>query len=81
MKAKRIILSVVGVLVGLVALVVILWFNEIRTIASVHQVDSDGYLYEMEYSARYDLDDIIEQDIDDNARLLRYVMSKLSKGL
>ena len=60
MKAKRIILSVVGVLVALVALVVILWFNEIRTIASVHQVDSDGYLYEMEYSARYDLDDIID---------------------
>lgn len=29
MKAKRIILSVVGVLVALVALVVILWFNEI----------------------------------------------------
>ena len=81
MKAKRIILSVVGVLVALVALVVILWFNEIRTIASVHQVDSDGYLYEMEYTAHYDLDDIIEHDIDDNARLLSYVMSKLSKGL
>ena len=74
MKAKKIILSVVGVIVALVALVVILWFNEIRTIASVHQVDNDGYLYEMEDTAHYDLADVIEHDIDDNARLLSYVM-------
>lgn len=78
---KKIFLGLSGLIVFLGIAVGIGWFNEIRTISSVTQVDGDAYLYEMDYKANYDLDEIIENDIDENARLLEFVIGKLSKGL
>lgn len=78
---KKILLGLSGLIVFLGLAVGIGWFNEIRTISSVTQVDGDGYLYEMDYKVDYDLDEIIENDIDENTRLLEYVLGKLSKGL
>lgn len=58
-----------------------IWNGEIKTIGTISQVDRDGYLYRMEYKAGYDLDEVIESDVDSNARLLEYVVRKVGKGL
>ena len=58
-----------------------IWGRELSTILSVRQVDAQGYLYEMDYNASYDLDDIVEADIDSNTKLLQYVIGKLSRGI
>lgn len=79
--AKKIASAVIAIIVAVVIAVLLIWRGEIRTIASVHQVDNDGYLYEMEYHAAYDLDELVESDIDENTKLLEYVIGKLSRGL
>lgn len=78
---KRILIGLGITIVALILAVALIWNKEIRTVASVHQVDNDGYLYEMEYYASYDLDDVIEADIDENTKLLEFVISHLSRGL
>ena len=44
-------------------------------------MDGNPYLYAMEYKASYDLDEIIERDVDQNAELLNYVTAKIGKGI
>jgi len=78
---KRIIKYLLIFLAIIAIAVASLWRKEIKTISSVNQIDTDGYLYEMYYSADYNLDDVIEADIDQNAKLLNYVIEKISKGL
>ena len=68
------------VLVLLLA-VTLLWQGEYRTLSTLRQVDGNPYLYTMEYKAAYDLDDVIEKDVDTNAELLAYVISRIGKGL
>ena len=68
------------VLVLLLA-VTLLWQGEIRTLATVSRVGDNPYLYTMEYKASYDLDEVIEKDVDTNAELLDYVISRIGKGL
>lgn len=58
-----------------------LWGREIATIRTVSQLDKGGYLYQMEYKASYDLDEVINSDIDSNAGLLGYVAGKITHGL
>lgn len=77
-KALKILAGTIAILV-LAALLI--WNREIRTITSVRQVDSDGYLYEMTFKGSYDLDDVMAHDIDENTKLLEYVIGKLSRGL
>lgn len=69
------------IIVLVCALVPIIWGKEISTLKTVTQVDGNKYLYTMEYKASYDLDDVIASDIDENAKLLQYVVSKVGKGL
>ena len=78
---KRIILWVAGILAALCLAVIILWDAEIATLRTVRQVDDNPYLYTMEYKAAYDLDDLVAQDIDSNAKLLEYVIGRIGKGL
>ena len=78
---KRIILWVVGILAALCIAVALLWGGEIATLRTVCQVDDNPYLYTMEYKAAYDLDDMIDNDIDSNAKLLGYVITRIGKGL
>lgn len=55
--------------------------REMKTVNSIAQVGDDPYLYVMENHFRYDLDDVIENDIDSNKKLLVYVTEKISRGL
>ena len=69
------------ILLLLILGVTLVWQGEIRTLATVKQVGDNPYLYTMTYQAKYDLDDIIEKDVDTNAELLQYVISRVGKGL
>ena len=61
--------------------VTLLWQGEYRTLSSLRQVDGNPYLYTMDYKAGYDLDDVIEKDVDTNAELLGYMIARVCKGL
>ena len=81
-KAIKIILIVlISIILALTVIVWCLWGGEIRTLSSLKQVDGNPYLYAMEYKASYDLDEIIERDVDQNAELLNYVTAKIGKGI
>ena len=79
MKTFLKVLLIVILLIPLIA--VCAWWGEIRTLATVRQVGDNPYLYTMEYKAAYDLDDVIAKDVDTNAELLGYVISRVGKGL
>ena len=78
---KKVILWILGILAALVIAVLCIWSGEIRTIGSIESVDGNPYLYRIEYKAAYDLDDVIEKDVDTNADLLDYVVGRIGKGL
>ena len=71
----------IGILAALVLAVALLWGSEIATLSSIESVEGNRYLYQMEYKASYDLDDVIAHDIDENAELLDYVVGRIGKGL
>lgn len=78
---KKVLLWIVGILAALCISVACIWGGEIATLRSVKSVDGNTYLYQMEYRAAYDLDDVIAKDIDENAELLNYVVGRIGKGL
>jgi len=66
----------------LVLVVLCIWQGEIRTVLSVRQVSaSDPYLYTAQYKAPYNLDKVLKSSIDQNAKLLEYVITTLSRGI
>lgn len=77
----KIILTVVAVLAAIVCAAVLVWHGEIATIRTIKSVDGNRYLYSMEYKAGYDLDDVIDSDLDSNAKLLNYIIGRVGKGL
>lgn len=77
-KFLKIFLSVIVVLAVAIAL---LWGRDIRTIASVHQVGDNKYLYEMECFSKYDLDDVLANNIDGNTDLVNYIVKRITKGI
>ena len=78
---KKVLLWIVGILAALMIAVACIWGGELATIRSIHSVGGNEYLYQMEYKASYDLDDLISKDIDENAKLLDYVIGRIGKGL
>ena len=66
----KITLTVVAVLAAIVCAAVLVWHGEIATMRTIKSVDGNRYLYSMEYKAGYDLDDVINSDLDSNAKLL-----------
>lgn len=78
---KKTLITLAAILAMIVAAVAIVWNGEIRTLASIHQVGSDPYLFECDYAAPYDLDAVVEAGIDENSKLVAFVISKLSRGL
>ena len=78
---KKVLLWIVGVLAAICLAIACIWGGEIRTLRTVKQVGENPYLYEMQYKAAYDLDDLISKDIDSNAKLLEYVIGRVGKGL
>ena len=78
----KIFLKILLILVLVLLLAVtLLWQGEVRTLSTLKQVGDNPYLYTMVYCASYDLDDVIEKDVDTNAELLNYVISRVGKGL
>ena len=78
---KKFILWLVGILAVLCLAVYCIWGGEIKTLKTVSQVGDNKYLYQMEYKAAYDLDDVISKDVDTNAELLDYVIKRIGKGI
>ena len=78
---KKALLWILGILVALVLAVLCIWGGELRTVSSLESVDGNPYLYQMEYKAAYDLDDVISKDVDTNSELLDYVVGRIGKGL
>ena len=78
---KKILLWIVGILAALCLVVACVWRGEIGTLRTVKSVDGNPYLYQMEYKAKYDLDDVIRKEVDSNAELLDYVIGRVGKGL
>ena len=78
---KKALFWILGILIALVLAVLCIWGGEIRTVSSIESVDGNPYLYQMEYKAAYDLDDVISKDVDTNAELLDYVVGRIGKGL
>ena len=78
---KKVLLWIIGILAALCLGVLCIWGGEIATIRTVKSVGGNPYLYQMEYKAAYDLDDVIEKDVDSNSELLDYIMGRIGKGL
>ena len=78
---RKVIYWVVGIFAVLVISVACIWDDEISTLGTVRAVGDNGYLYQMEYKAFYDLDDLISRDIDSNSELLDYVIGRIGKGI
>lgn len=78
---KKFLLWFFGVIAALAIAIAVIWGGEIKTLASIEQVGDDPYLYTCEYSAPYDLDAVVDAGIDANAKLVAFVIGKLSRGL
>ena len=78
---KKIILWILGILAALCIAILCIWGGEIATIRTINSVDGNKYLYHMVYKAAYDLDDVIEKDVDTNTELLDYVIGRIGKGI
>jgi hypothetical protein len=78
---KKVLLWIIGILAALLLVVACLWGGEIRTVSTLEAVGGNPYLFQMEYKARYDLDDLVSKDVDTNAELLEYVVGRIGKGL
>lgn len=78
---KKFLCWTVGVLAAICIAVTCIWSREIRTLATIANVGGNEYLWQMEYKAAYDLDDLISKDIDSNSKLLAYVIGRVGKGL
>ena len=78
---KKVLAWILGIIAALCIAVLCIWGGEIATLRTVQSVGGNPYLYQMEYKAAYDLDEIIENDIDTNPELLDYIMARIGKGL
>ena len=78
---KRVIFWILGILAALCIAVLCIWGGEIASIRTIESVGGNKYLYHMEYKASYDLDDVIEKDVDSNSELLDYVIGRIGKGI
>ena len=78
---KKFFRSVLLILIALCIAIAVIWGGEIKSLRSIAQVGGNPYLYQMEYKAAYDLDDLLSKDIDSNARLLDYVIARIGKGI
>ena len=78
---KKVLLWILGIIAALAVAVLCIWGGEIATIKTIKSVGGNPYLYQMEYKAAYDLEDVIEKDVDTNGELLDYIMGRIGKGL
>lgn len=75
-------LCTLGLIVLLLAIAVLLgWRKEFRSMASLERVGDNPYLYVMNYEAEYDLDDMVNRDLDRYGELLGYAVARGMKIL
>lgn len=77
----KILAWIIGVILAIVLVAACIWSKELKTMSSVKQVGDNPYLYSMQYTAKYDLDDVLASNIDSNQALLGYVLKKVAKGI
>lgn len=78
---KAILWVLLAILAAVIAAVCV-WQGEIRTLAGVKQVSrSNPYLYSVDYKAPYDLDKVLEAGLDENIKLVEFVINSLSRGI
>jgi len=80
-KMKKALQFILIAIATIVLAIVGVWLPEIRTAASVHQVGDNKYLYLMSYKANYDIDKVIDASIDNNKKLVGFIIEQLSKGI
>ena len=80
-EMKKFLKILCGIIIAAAIAVACLWGKEIATVNTIQTVGPNQYLYTMDYKANYDLDDLISKDIDSNAKLLEYVVSRIRKGI
>jgi len=78
---KKALLWIIGILAAMCIAIACIWGGEIASVRTVSPVEGNPYLYQMEYKAAYDLDDVIAKEIDTNGELLDYVVGRIGKGL
>ena len=78
---KKFLCWTAGIISAICIAVAFIWCGEIRTLRTITTVGGNEYLWQMEYKAAYDLDDLVSKDIDSNAKLLDYVIGRVGKGL
>ena len=78
---KKLFKALLCIIAVLLIAVAVIWNGELRTLAGIKQVGDDPYLFSCEYEARYDLDALVEAGIDENAKLVSFIIGKLSRGL
>lgn len=89
---KKLVLGVVGVIVGLALITVIavlaIWHNELRTLSSFEQLrvrddaHLDGSVYYMEVAGDFYLDEYVEQGgASSDSELIEFITSNITKGL
>ena len=79
---KKLLKVICAVVLAVIVAVAIIWQGEIRTIASIRRMaESDPYLYVADYKASYDLDRVLAAGIDENTKLVEFVIGQLSRGL
>lgn len=78
---KKFLCWTVGIIAAICIAIACIWQGEIRTLRTVTNVGGNEYLWQMEYKAAYDLDNLVSKDIDSNAKLLAYVIGRVGKGL
>ena len=78
---KKVLAWIIGIIAAICIAVLCIWGGEIRTLNTIHSVGDNPYLYQMEYKASYDLNDLVSKSIDSNAKLLDYVIGRIGKGI
>lgn len=80
-KSKKIIISILAVLVIVIAVALGVFQGELRTLLSVKERDDKG-VYEINYAADYKLDELIEAGgASTEEQLVQYIIKTMLKGL
>ncbi|MDO1605319.1 C45 family peptidase [Lactobacillus sp. YT155] len=77
---KRVLLSLLALILIVVAGIGFMFRNEISTISNIKQVDKYPF-YEMTYKGDYGFDDFLKEGASNDTELVQFVSKKLLKGL
>lgn len=79
-KIKLIIGIVLSLLLAVSVIAVIVFRNEIRTLASLKKIDDYG-MYQMTYYGDYGLDELLEQGFSSDKELESFIIKRLTHGI